>query len=479
MAKLNSRRSFIKKSAAASAGFFIVPRNVLGGPGFIAPSDQLGIAAVGSGGKGSSDLRNAYNAGVNRVVALCDIDPKRAGDSIKAHKKAKFYYDYREMLEKEKSIDAVTISTPDHTHALIAYDAMMRGKAVYVQKPLTHTIAEARLLTETARAQKVVTQMGNQGGSNEGVNKVIEWVKSNKVGTISKVNVWTNRPVWPQGVNIKKEDASKRPEDIAWDLWIGPAKSRKYTPGLHPFDWRGFWEYGTGALGDMGCHLFDAPYKALGLGYPSGVQSSVADVYSQMWTPDYTPEGCPISTRVTIDFPADELNREGVVFEWTDGGIQPAIPDLLVEQNFRPDSSGVMMFGSKGIITVDTYGNNPKLFREGEEMIHYDTSFQENLDLKHNQSWTEAVKAGFDSAEHKALTSSFDYAGPFTETVLMGNLAIRSHQLRRPRENGRGFDYYGRRKLYWDGNAMKVTNFDEANQFVTKPYRIGWELANL
>jgi len=467
----NSRRDFLKKSAAAGAGFFIVPRNVLGGPGFIAPSDQLRIAAFGAGGKGYGDLTNAYNSGANRIVALCDIDPKQAARAMADHPKAKFYHDYRVLLDKER-IDAVTISTPDHTHAVMTYDAMMQGKAVYVQKPLTHTIAEARLLTETASEQRVVTQMGNQGGSNQGVVKVKEWIDSGIVGEVKHVNVWTNRPVWPQGISMPEADEQALPEDVAWDLWLGPASKRPYTPNLHPFNWRGFWEYGTGALGDMGCHLFDAPYKALGLGYPVAVQASVADVYSRMWTPDYTPEACPISTRVTIDFPG------GVVFEWTDGGIQPALPDLLVENNFVPDSSGVMMIGSKGIITVDTYGNHPKLFIEGREVEHFDTDAQGNLDLIHNSSWTEAVKAGYGSDQHKALTSSFDYAGPFTETVLMGNIAIRAHQMRRQNENGR-YDYFGRRKLYWNGEGMRITNLEEANQFVTKPYREGWRRANL
>ncbi len=474
----NSRRDFLRKSTAAGVGFFIVPRNVLGGPGFIAPSDQLDVVAFGAGGKGYSDMANAYNGGINRVVAICDVDPKRAERAIKEHPKAKFYYDYRELLDNEKKFDAATISTPDHNHAVIAYDAMLRGKAVYVQKPLTHTIAEARLLTETALSQKVVTQMGNQGGSNIGVNKITEWVNDRRIGTIKEVKVWTNRPVWPQGVALSKEAPSEKPESLNWDLWLGTAPQRDFTPKLHPFDWRGFWDYGTGALGDMGCHLIDAPYKALRLGYPTAVQATVADVYSQMWTPDYTPEACPISTRVTIDFPADDFNPEGVVFEWTDGGIQPALPDMLVERNFRPNSSGVLMIGTKGIIAHEDYGGNPRLFIPGQEQIHYDTSIQQNLDLTHNSFWTEAVKAGYGSDKHKALTSSFDYAGPFTETVLMGNIAIRAHQLRRQNANGR-FEFYGRQKLYWDGASMKVTNMEDANQFVTKTYREGWQLANL
>ncbi len=477
MSKKNTRRDFIKKSALIGTGFYIVPRQVLGGPGFISPSDQLAVVSIGAGGKGGSDLRNAYNKGKNRIVGICDIDLERAGQAIKDHPNAKVYTDFRKMFDdKDLKFDAATISTPDHNHAIIAYNAMQRGKAVYVQKPLTHTIAEARLLTLAARENRVVTQMGNQGGSNIGVNKVSEWVTAGKIGTIDFVNVWTNRPVWPQGVGMPEADASQKPANLDWDNWIGTAHNRPYTPNLHPFNWRGFWEYGTGALGDMGCHIFDAPYKALKLGYPSAVEASVADVFKQMWTPEYTPEACPLSSRITIDFPADANNPKGVVFEWTDGGIRPATPPELIGK-YNPPANGIIMRGTKGYITCDVYGANPKLFVTGEDVVEYDTSKQGNLDLIHNSAWTEAVKAGFNSAEHKALTSSFDYAGPFTETVLMGNLAIKAHQLRK--KQGRGFDYFGRKKLTWDGENMKITNLEEANQFVTKEYRDGWQLANL
>ncbi|MDP4999813.1 MAG: Gfo/Idh/MocA family oxidoreductase [Saprospiraceae bacterium] len=479
MTNKKNRRDFLKTSTVAGAGFFLVPRHVLGGPGYTAPSDQLAIAAIGAGGKGNSDIRNAWNNGKNRVIALCDVDPKQAVTSVKRFPDAKFYSDFRELLDKEDGLDAVTISTPDHTHAVIAYNAMMKGLHVYVQKPITHTLAEARLLTETAASQRVVTQMGNQGGSNPGVQKVIDWVDKKRIGTITKVYIWTNRPVWPQGIGFPKADPASKPDDLAWDLWLGPASSRSFTPNLHPFNWRGFWDFGTGALGDMGCHLFDAPYKALKLGYPTGVQASVADMYSRMWSPDYVPEGCPVASRVSIDFPKDANNPEGVVIEWTDGGIMPVIPDEIADK-FKPDwSGGAIMMGQKGIITVDTYGDNPKLYIGGQQADTLDTSQAGNLDLIHNQSWTEACKAGYGSKEHLALASSFDYAGPFTETVLMGNLAIRAYQVRNESRKYNGevsYDYFGRKKLYWDGKSMKITNLPEINDFVTKKYREGFTL---
>ena len=263
-----SRRNFIKKTGMIGTGVFIVPRHVLGGEGYTAPSDQLGLAAIGSGGKGTSDIRNAYQDGKNRVVALCDVDPASAKSAYTAHADVNKYIDYREMLDKEKHIDALTISTPDHNHAKIAYDCMNRGIHVYVQKPLTHTIAEARLLAKTAEKNKVVTQMGNQGGSSIGVPKIQEWIDKNKIGKVHTIYAWTNRPVWPQGVNHPSANVAKKPDSLNWDLWLGTAQSKPYSPGLHPFDWRGFWEYGTGALGDIGCHTLDAPYKTLKLGSP-------------------------------------------------------------------------------------------------------------------------------------------------------------------------------------------------------------------
>ena len=244
--KLKSRRSFVKSGLALSA-ITILPRHVLGGKGFTAPSDQLNIAAIGSGGKGASDISNASRNGNARVGALCDIDfSGSAAATAKQFPKAKRYADFREMLDKEKDLDAVTISTPDHVHGVAAIYAMERGKHVYVQKPITHNIREARILTEMARKQKVVTQMGNQGGSNPLLQTVQGWVDSDVIGKISKVQIWTNRPVWPQGIKMPAADPSAKPADLNWDLWLGPAPDKPYTPNMHPFNWRGWWDYGTG-----------------------------------------------------------------------------------------------------------------------------------------------------------------------------------------------------------------------------------------
>ncbi len=480
--KTVSRRNFLKTSALAAGSFLIVPRHVLG-KGFIPPSDKLNIAAIGAGGKGYTDILNAWNKGANNVVALCDVDAPRAKEATGKFPKAKFYKDFRVMLEElRNSIDAVTISTPDHTHAVAAIAAMQLGKHVYVQKPLTHNIQEARMLTEAARKYRVVSQMGNQGASNPSQQVMMEWLDQGLIGTVTTVYVWTNRPVWPQGIPVPKDKPPLPPGMDAkdWDLWIGPAEPVDYHPLYHPFKWRGWWNFGTGALGDMGCHLIDPPFRVLGLGYPTEVECSVGQVFLQDWIPEHIPEGCPPSSSVQLKFPATARNNSEITMVWMDGGIRPfrhewiPLEDPLGEED---SSNGVMMVGTKGVMTCATYGFNPKIYLKTGERIDMPKLSREERNLPefgHQIAWTEACKAGFGSREHLALTSSFDYAGPLTETVLMGNLAIRSYNLRRAK--GRGHEYYGRRKLLWDGVQMKITNFDEANQFVSRPYRKGWQL---
>ena len=478
----NSRRTFIKQSALASS-FFIVPRHVLGGKGFTAPSDQLNLAAIGAGGKGSSDIKHASVNGRERVVALCDVDfSGSAANAVKDFPKAKLYADYRIMLEEEKDIDAVTISTPDHVHAPAAAFAMMRGKHVYVQKPMTHNIREARLLTEMAREKKVVTQMGNQGGSNPLLGMVQKWVDSGVLGKITKIQVWTNRPVWPQGIAMPEADANKKPTDLNWDLWLGPAPETPYIPNIHPFNWRGWWDYGTGALGDVGCHLIDIPFRTLGLKYPKDAECSVGAIYTRMWNADYHPEGCPASSFITLHFDATEKTKAPIEMTWSDGGIRPSHPAVIPADHDiggKGSANGVLFIGENGVISTninDSSSLMPKLYlNDGTTEFGPEVEDFPEPEYGHQRKWVDACKAGFGSEEHLALTSSFDYAGPMTETVLMGNLAIRSYMLRR--ENSKGnMEFFGRKKLLWDGENMKITNLEEANQFVGRVYRPGWEV---
>ena len=479
-----SRRKFLQATSLVAGSFMIVPRHVLG-RGYTPPSDQLNLASIGAGGKGASDIRNAYNEGKNKVVALCDIDSNQAKDSIQRFPTATFYKDFRKMIDEMKNdIDAVTISTPDHNHGVAAMYAMQRGIHVYVQKPLTHNIYEARQLTEGARKHQVVSQMGNQGASNPGQAQMIEWFNKGLIGTVHTVHVWTNRPVWPQGISSPAATKA-RPSHISaqdWELFIGPAESVPYDPLYHPFKWRGWWNFGTGALGDMGCHLIDPPFRVLQLGYPTSVESSVSQVFKKDWIPEHLPESCPPGSVSKIMFSATEVNPSPIELNWYDGGIRPFHPDLVpTDEVVGEGSNGVIMVGDKGVMTCGTYGRNPKLYRKGEETLIMPEDYTGGNALVklpeygHQVHWTEACKAGFGSDQHKALTSSFDYSGPLTETVLMGNLAIRSSALAKKGNRGR-MDYYGRKKLIWDGDNMQVTNFEEANQFVKRKYRKGWRL---
>jgi predicted dehydrogenase len=471
-----SRREFIKNAAIASS-FFIVPRNVLGGVGFTAPSDQLVLAAIGAGGKGASDIELASVGGRERVIALCDVDfAGSAKRSVDNFPKAKLFADYREMLDKMPEIDAVTISTPDHVHGPAAKYAMERNKHVYVQKPMTHNIREARMLTEMARSQKVVTQMGNQGGSNPLLKLVQQWIDEDKIGAISKVQVWTNRPVWPQGGAFPKAEPGAKPDALNWDLWLGPAPEIPFTPNLHPFNWRGWWDYGTGALGDMACHIMEPPFRVLGLGYPKSAECSVGSVYVGEFQRGYFPDSCPPSSHITLRF--DRPGKEDLEFHWMDGGIQPTRPEELEPNEQMGDGgNGVIIEGTKGKMMCSTYGVNPQLLPTSKTK---DINVPETLyrvpdgDRGHYRNWVEACIGGYGSKEYQQLSSPFSVAGPLTESVLMGNLAIRSYDYRVPRPGGNDnqFDYPGRGiKLVWDGPNMKITNFDPANQFVKREYR--------
>ncbi|MDG1831343.1 MAG: Gfo/Idh/MocA family oxidoreductase [Flavobacteriaceae bacterium] len=475
--KKKSRRNFIKKSSLIGSGIFIVPRNVLGGVGFVAPSDQLNIGAIGAGGKGS-DIRESW-ASKERVVALCDVHPLGKHGVIQSRKKypnAKFYVDFNELLDKEKDLDAVTISTPDHTHGVIGNRAMNKGLHVYIQKPLTHNIEEARQLTITAKKNKVITQMGNQGGSCIGVERVKEWIDTKKIGDINKVYAWTDRPVWPQGFKMPEPSASK-PEDLEWDLWLGPAKEMAYRPEFHPFNWRGWWNYGTGALGDMGCHILDLPVKALNLGYPKDVECSVAKIYEKMWSPNYYPEGPPAASLVTLHFKKNNKTNSDLELVWMDGGIIPPRPEVIPAEDYlgeKGNTNGVLIIGKEGVISSGVYGLNPKLYRKGKKTLHLNTDkiYNKNngLDHIHHKEWIDAIKGGYGSKEYKKLTAPIEYAGPFTETVLIGNIALRSYMIKD------GTDFIGRKKLLWDGENTRITNFDLANKFVGRVRRPGWDL---
>lgn len=477
----NSRRNFIKGSLTALAGFYIMPRHVLGGPGFIAPSDKLQVAGIGVGGMGGNDIKGIYESGRAEIAFLCDVDDARAADSRKAFPKAKYYKDFREMLDREqKHIDAVSVSTPDHNHAVQAMAAMQLGKHVYVQKPLTHDIYEARMLTEAAERYNLVTQMGNQGSSGDGVRKLMEWYNAGLIGDVHTVYSWTDRPVWPQGIPWP-EQKSPVPAGLDWNLWLGTAPYKDYVDKLVPFNWRGWWDYGTGALGDMACHLMEAPFRVLDLQYPTEAECSVGSVYVDEFKRGYFPESCPPSSHVVLKFEGQN-GKPNLNFHWMDGGIQPARPEELgANEQMGDGGNGVIFEGTKGKMMCSTYGRDPRLLptsRMEEVNVPESIPRVEGGQNGHYAQWVEACIAGPDSTESKNLSSPFSIAGPLTESVLMGNLAIRSYDIRKPhKDDPSRFEYPGRHiKLLWDGEQMKVTNFEEANQFVRREYRNGWSL---
>lgn len=476
-----SRRKFIQSSAIAAAAFTIVPRHVLGGVGFTAPSDKLLIAGVGAGGKGESDINNFYKSGKAEIAFLCDVDDRRSANSRKRFPKAKYYKDWREMYEKEsKNFDAVSVSTPDHNHAIITLGAMQLGKHVYVQKPLTHDIFESRALQAAEKKYKVVTQMGNQGASNDGPRLMAEWFDAGLIGDVHTVYCWTDRPVWPQGVPWPTTK-TEVPKELDWDLWLGTAPYQDYIPKLVPFNWRGWWDYGTGALGDMGCHLVEVPFRVLGLQSPKDVQCSVGSVYVDEFKRGYFPESCPPSSHAILTFPKTSKTQGEVTLHWMDGGIQPARPEELgPNEVFGDGGNGVLFIGTKGKMMCGTYGENPQLLP---------LSKTQNAKVKetyarvpggangHYAQWVEGAIAGYGKKE---LSAPFEKSCPLNETLLMANLAIRGFDIREERADGKGFTFPGRYiKLLWDNENMRVTNFDLANQFVKRQYRDGWSLPGL
>lgn len=473
-----SRRDFIKKTAIAGAGFFIVPRFVLGGKGFIAPSDRLIVVGIGVGGKGESDIMNFYKSGKADIAFLCDVDDRRAANSVKAFPKAKYYKDWRQMLDKEsKNFDAVSVSTPDHNHAVAALAAMQLGKHVYVQKPLTHDVYEARVLTQAAQKYKVVTQMGNQGASGDGVRQLMEWYDAGTIGDVHTVYCWTDRPVWPQGIPWPSQKAEV-PKELDWDLWLGTAPYKDYVDKLVPFNWRGWWDYGTGALGDMGCHIIEPAFRVLNLKYVKDVQASVGSVYVDEFKRGYFPESCPPSSHVTMTFPKTNKTKHEVTLHWMDGGIQPERPEELgPNEVFGDGGNGTLFIGTKGKMMCATYGANPQLLptaRTNEVHVKQKYPRVPGGAEGHYAQWVNACIAGYG---HMPVSSPFEIAGPVTEALLMANLAIRGFDIRKTKADGRGFDYPARYvKLLWDNDNMKVTNLDDVNQFIKRKYRDGYSL---
>ncbi len=467
------RRSFVKKVAASSTAFSIVPSFILG-KGHVPPSDTLYVSAFGVGGRGTGVMNGLDNTNKVKYVTLCDVDDRRAKNSYEKYPDAKRYKDFRKVFDNHlNEIDAIMVATPDHTHATIALPFMREKKHAYVEKPLTHNIGEARLMTQVARENGIVTQMGNQGASSDGSREAKEWIKSGVIGKVKRVDCWTNRPVWPQGVPVPTQ-IDPIPQGLDWDLWLGPASMRDYNESYLPFKWRGWWDFGTGALGDMGCHIMETPFGVLDLGYPTEAEASCTTNWvGDFIEADYS-KSCPASSLVRLKFNTAE--HGDIALNWYDGGLMPDLPDELKnDEKIGDTGGGTVFYGSKGILVCDTYSRNARLLpSERMQQVNAPEPYLKRITGDtggHQNNWVEACLGGSETS------SDFKRSGPLTEAVLMGNLAIKSFQYKEPNENGRGFIYPGRRKILWDGENMRVTNYEKANEWVKGTYRKGWELS--
>jgi predicted dehydrogenase len=440
-----TRRQFIKSASVMSAATLAFP-HILRAQQGRSPNDKLNIACVGVGGRGADAVKGLMG---ENLVAFCDVDDAKAAATFKLHPEIgseRRFKDYRRMLDRlGGEIDAVTVSTPDHMHFPIAMAALSLGKHVFVEKPLTHTISEARQLARVAREKKVATQMGNQGHAGEGCRLLKEWVMAGILGDVTEVHSWTNRPIWPQGVHAP--DHTKMmpvvPATLDWDLWLGVAAQREYDPAYLPFTWRGYWDFGTGALGDMGCHLLDGAYYALDLGYPTRIEAVSAN---------QTAVSAPTSSLVTFQFPARGA-MVPLTLKWYDGGLQPPVPADL-EAGRLLDPNGTLIVGSKATVLADTYYDKVQIIPDAKMAAlasELPPKTIPRVEGGHFAEWVRACKGGVPAG------SNFDYSSGLTEVALLSNLAVRA-----------------RRPVEWDGPAMKVSNDAEANQFVTTAYRPGF-----
>jgi len=433
-----TRRSFISTTGAFAAGFTILPGSVVSGLGHRAPSDKLNIAVVGIGGMGNSNLKNVK--GTENIVALCDVDWGYAKNVFAENPGAKKFWDWRRMYdEMGKSIDAVIVATADHTHAIVAAAGITRGKHVYVQKPLTHSVYESRLLTKLAARYKVAPQMGNQGSSDEGVNQTVEWLRNGEIGDVTLVESFTYRPIWPQGLNVPKGEWV--PETLNWDLFIGPAKMRPYNSLYTPWNWRGWWDFGTGALGDMACHILHPVFKGLSLQYPIKAQGS-----STLLLTDCAPNAQMVKLtfpeRVTPKKAKMKLPQVDVI--WYDGGLQPLKPaGWPAGKNMNDGGGGVIFHGTKDKLICGCYGRNPWLLSGRKPEVPKTERRIENATRGgHEMDWVRACK---ENPESRVMTKSdFSEAGPFNEMVVMGVLAVRLQGLNK--------------ELEWNGEKMEFTN---------------------
>lgn len=471
MARRTSRRTFLQQTAAtASIGYWLA--GGVQAAESTSPNEKIRMASIGVNGKGSSDSKDAGDSG--EMVAICDVDEKSLGKAGEKWPAAQKFFDFREMLDKmHDKIDAVTVSTPDHCHAAAAIMAMRMGKHCFCQKPLTHTIYEARLMGQVAKEMKVATMMGNQGTAGDGLRKAAATIKAGGLGTVKEVHVWTNRPIWPQGG--PRPEKAEIPSTLKWDLWLGPAAERPYGNGYHPFAWRGWWDFGTGALGDMACHTVNMPFMGLGLRDPVSVVATTAG---------HNHDSYPAWSKIVFEFPAND-KRPAVKLFWYDGGQQPddetqaSVKALLREQEEKAAAeaakkdagkkggkkpakkqgrkSGCLVVGDKGqLYSPDDYGSQYFLLGGATQP---EVDFVKSPG--HFAEWVRAIKGG-----EPAMSNFPNYAGPLTETILLGNLAV----WLAPDAEKQG------KPVDWDPVNLKAKNAPEVEHIIRAPYRQGYTL---
>ena len=413
---------------------------------------MLNVAVIGAGGRGTSNIGELHDRGLAKIVALCDVDDERAAEMYARFPDVPKYRDFRKMLDTEKGIDAVVVATPDHMHAIASLAAIQLGKHVYCEKPLTHTVHEARVLAKAAREKGVATQMGNQGMAFEGNRLIIEWLQAGAIGTVREVHAWSDRPthygklMWAQGME-RPTDTPPVPATLDWDLWLGPAPERPYHPAYMPFVWRGWWDYGSGGLGDMGIHNLAPVFSSLQLCAPESVDAS---------STLFNDASLPLATMVHYRFPA-RGDMPPVDVHWYDGGNLPPRPAELEPNEELDPEDGLIFVGDKGKMLVEGWGGErPRLLPKSRMDSYQQPPQTLPRSLGHHAEWVEACKGG------APARSNFDVAGPLTEAVLLGMVAVRT-----------------RHHLVWESASLTVTNSPEANALVTKQYRKGWELGQV
>ena len=462
-----SRRDFLSGTAATAAAFTIVPQAVLGQGGFVAPSNRVNIAVIGTGGQGISNIKSLLKYSDTHITDLCDVNKisdysafyyrgtaglEPAKEYVETHyakgkpsgiyKGCATHIDFREMLDKKNDIDAVLVATPDHVHAVATMAAIKKGKHVYCEKPLTYSVYEARMITEAARKAGVATQMGNHGHSGEGIRLMCEWIWDGAIGTVREVHVWSDVGYFNGEHTDRPKETPPIHPGLNWDLWLGPASYRPYHPAYAPFNWRSWWDFGTGALGDFGCHNMDSPFWALKLGHPTELEASSIRFNSEV---------IPSGNIIRYKFPARD-DMPPVELTWYDGGLRPPRPECL-EKGRKLGNNGTIFIGDKGVIKCGGWSRSPRLIPETKMKAYKRPPKTLPRSKGPHRDWLDACKGG------APASSNFDCAGPLTETVLLGNVAIRTGK-----------------ELRWDGKNLKATNAPEADKYIRPPYRDGWIL---